>query len=87
MFSVGGGVGSVPAYKILRGNTSGSVLNSVRVLDKFVVKRAVTYKNEGARDLGVFDVYYGRRRRSRFGRTVYGSIRKRWFRWRSPSSF
>ena len=62
---------------MIRGNTSGSTLNAVRVLSRFSVKRAVTYKGEAVRDLGVFDVQYMRRRRARFGRAIYGSIRKR----------
>jgi hypothetical protein len=77
LFGLNEHLGSIPSYKMLRGNTSGSVLNSTRVLNKFVVKRAVTYKGDGSRDLGVFDVHYIRRRKSRFGRAVYGPIRKR----------
>jgi hypothetical protein len=46
---------------VLRGNTLGSTFNSVRVLQRFPVKRAVAY-GVGNRDLGVFDVNYIRRR-------------------------
>ena len=74
-------------YKFLRGNTSGSTINSTRVVSNFVIKHPLNYKNEFFRDLGAVDVRYRRRRRARFARTLFGSVRKRWFLWRNPSSF
>lgn len=71
------------------GITSGSSSShtATRVLSSIALKRPNTRRNEFSRDIGVFDVYYRRRRRTRFARMLLGSVRKRWFRWRSPSSF
>lgn len=77
LFGLKNNLGLVLPYKFLRGNTSGTIINSTRVLSTFTVKHPTNYKNEFFRDLGAFDVRYRRRRRARFGRTLFGSVRKR----------
>lgn len=67
-------------YKLLLGTTSNDETTSVRVLHRFLVKRAINYKTASWLDLGAFSVRYSRRRPS-FLKTVYGPIRPRWFRW------
>lgn len=80
-FNISNGLGLARDYKVLRGTTSGMGINSVRVLQQFIVKRPSNYKNSSWLDLNIFSVRFARRRSS-FNRALYGASRPRWFRFK-----
>lgn len=85
-FNVRNELGFVRDYKLLRGTTSGMGINSTRVLHHFAVKRPVNYKTSSWLDLDIFSVRFARRRSS-FNRSLYGSRRPRWFRFKDEWTF
>lgn len=80
IFNINAGLGLVEDYRMLRGTTTNSVNNSVRVYQNFQIKRPSNYKTSSWTDTGPFSVRFARRALA-FRRKVYGPLRNRWFRW------
>lgn len=69
-------MGLVEDYKLLRGTTVNSTINSVRVYQDFKVRRPLNYKTASWVETGPVSVRFARRV-VEFRRRVYGPLRNR----------
>lgn len=76
IFSISDNLGLVEDYKLLRGTTVSSTINSVRVYQDFKVRRPLNYKTASWVETGALPVRFARRALA-FRRRVYGPVRNR----------